>query len=328
MPIMDLINICKSKKSIWIQTHNFPDPDAISSAFGLKELFKCFGIEATICHEGLIDKLSSVKLLKLCGIEMMGQDETRATMDEDFSIVLIDCQKDTGNTTDLIGDEIAAIDHHPTVKEVAYEYKDVRIVGACASIVASYYKELGIEPSSTVASALLYGIRMDTLDFSRGVTTFDIDMFRYLFDFCDQTLLTELQTNNMEFTDLEAYGIAIENIKAFGKVAFSHIDFVCPDALVAALSDFILALVEIEVVVVYAKRSDGYKFSIRSERDDVHAGVLACECLKDWGNGGGHAFMAGGFVKAEVLDAIEGDTFDVVQKHCVDIMSEMWPQVL
>lgn len=33
----DLIRLCQGH-AVYIQTHNFPDPDAIASAYGLQEL--------------------------------------------------------------------------------------------------------------------------------------------------------------------------------------------------------------------------------------------------------------------------------------------------
>lgn len=243
-------------------------------------------------------------------------------------IILVDCQKNNGNTTDLIGDEMAAIDHHPTFVKVDYQYADLRITGACASIIADYYRAMDIAPDEKTATALLYGLRMDTLQLDRGVTEFDIEMYAYLFHYADKALLHELETNNMEFADLQAYGSAIEHIRCFGKVCFSHLEFVCPDALVAALSDFLLALAEIEVVVIYAKRAGGYKFSIRSERDDVHAGNLANIALKDWGNGGGHASMAGGFAEEDKLPQDTGYLFDAVQEQFMQVIERKWPQIL
>ena len=40
-----------NREHVYIQTHNFPDPDAIASAFGLQELLKLRGIHATICYK-------------------------------------------------------------------------------------------------------------------------------------------------------------------------------------------------------------------------------------------------------------------------------------
>ena len=43
MTIMELIEHCRGK-NLYIQTHNFPDPDASASAFGLKKLFEQCGL--------------------------------------------------------------------------------------------------------------------------------------------------------------------------------------------------------------------------------------------------------------------------------------------
>ena len=322
-----LIELCKNS-TVWIQTHNFPDPDAIASAFGLQKILAQFGIASRLCHEGNIDKLSSLKLLSLCHITMDSYSDICKEMKETDKILLVDCQKNNGNTTDFVGDEVAAIDHHPTFTKVTYQYSDLRITGACASLIADYYRTLGATMDAETATALLYGIRMDTLQLSRGVTEFDVEMYAYLFRYSDQQLLKELETNNMEFADLQAYGNAIEHIRCYGTVCFSYLDFVCPDALVATLGDFLLALAEIEVVVIYAKRSGGYKFSLRSEREDVHVGELAHEALKEWGNGGGHAMMAGGFAEEEKLPGERAYLFDLVQEQFIRVLKERWPQVV
>ena len=64
-----------------------------------------------------------------------------------------------------------------------------------------------------MATALLYGLKMDTLNLARNVTALDIEMLGYLFPYCDPDTLADLERNNMEFTDLKAYGAAIENIE-------------------------------------------------------------------------------------------------------------------
>ena len=326
MDYVRLTELCQSRK-VWIQTHNFPDPDAVAAAFGLSEFLGHFGITAELCYDGVIDKLSTTKMLSAAGITMKNS-RNLADMSEEDMIILVDCQKNTGNTTDLIGDELAVIDHHPVTGTGEYEYEDLRITGACSSLVTEYFQKAGIKPSEAAATLLLYGIRMDTLSFSRGVTPFDIEMFGYLLPLTDQKLLSELETNNMEFQDLHGYGVAINNIRVYGSVGFSHIDFPCPDALTGILSDFLLSLVEVEVVVLYAKRSDGIKLSFRSERPDVHAGVLAEKGLAGLGTGGGHASMAGGFVKNEALPEDENARYEMIQAHFIDVIRSLYPEIL
>ena len=290
-----LVQLCQGHR-VYIQTHNFPDPDAIASAFGLQRLLGVYGIESTLCYDGKIDKLSSSKMLDTFNIQMESYESLVSDMQEMDRIICVDTQKHGGNVTDFIGDEVACIDHHPTFVPMEYLYQDIRITGACATLIAEYYKLAEIEPDRDAATALLYGLKMDTLQFTRGVTELDIDMFRFLFPFCDHEKLGLLERNNMELTDLSAYGAAIESIELYDTFGFSWIPFSCPDAMIAILSDFILSLVEVEVAVVCSVRNDGIKMSARSENPTISAGDLLHEALKDIGNGGGHVSMAGGFI--------------------------------
>ena len=295
---MDLVTLCRGHK-VYIQTHNFPDPDAIASAFGLQKLLENYDVPSELCYDGRIDKLSASKMLDTFQISMQPYETLRPNLREEDYIICVDSQKHGGNVTDFIGNEVACIDHHPTFVPMEYQYQDIRITGACASLVAEYYKLSGIQPDRNVATALLYGIKMDTLQFTRGVTELDIRMFEFLFLHCDQEKLAGIERNNMEFNDLKAYGAAIESIELYDKVGFSCIPFSGPDALIAILSDFILALVEVEVAVVFSYRAEGIKLSVRSENPKIHAGNLIHAALDGIGNGGGHAGMAGGLIQKE-----------------------------
>ena len=286
-----------SGERVYIQTHNYPDPDAIASAFGLQKLLAHFGIQACICYDGTAEKLSAKTMLTNFGIEMVSIQEL-TDMSEHDKIITVDSQKYNSNLTELCGDEVACIDHHPTMIPCEYQYKDVRIVGACASLIAEYFFDNDIVPDRDTASALVYGIKMDTADFTRGMTQFDVDMYAKLFPYADNELLDRIRINTMEFGDLKAYGSAIENISVFGNAGYACIPFACPDALIAMISDFILALDIIEFSVVYAVRDDGYKFSVRSEIPSLHAGSIIRDAMKGIGSGGGHARMAGGFADA------------------------------
>ena len=304
--IRELISICKGHK-VYIQTHNIPDPDAIGSAFGLQQLLKQFGVASTICYDGDIDKLSSSKMLELFGIEMFPDQDVAGEMQAEDYIICVDSQKNAGNITDLAGDEIAAIDHHPTTAknaDVPYLYKDVRILGACSTMITEYYQDLGIQPDADVATALLYGIKTDTLQFSRGVKDADISAFALLNHLIDDHKLSTLEMNNIEFSDLQSYGAAINNIQVFQYLGISYIPFSCPDTMVSIVADFILSLVEVEVAVIYCERPDGMKFSVRSERNDVNAGELVAKALDGVGGGGGHASMAGGRIPASCIEQL------------------------
>lgn len=316
----DLISLCQGHH-IYIQTHDFPDPDAIASAYGLQQLLGRYGVESTLCYDGQIDKLSASKMLDAFHLQMLPYDSLVSDMHKTDRIICVDSQKYAGNVTDFIGDEVACIDHHPTFAKTSYQYEDIRITGACATLIAEYYALSGTEPDRDVATALLYGIKMDTLQFTRGVTELDIRMFGYLFPLCDQETLSDLERNNMEFTDLKAYAAAIESIQLYGKVGFSSIPFACPDALVAILSDFLLSLIEIEVAVVFSFRKDGIKLSVRSEDPDIHAGNLLHDVLTDIGNGGGHALMGGGLIPKDRIPELGNYPEDYIRNLFLKALS-------
>ncbi|MCM1568732.1 MAG: DHHA1 domain-containing protein [Roseburia sp.] len=296
--VQELIRLCEGRK-IYIQTHNVPDPDAIASAYGLQQLLLPYGISSILCYEGSIDNLSTSRMLKEIGIRMYSYEEICRTMKEGDPIICVDSQKNNGNITDFIGDEIACVDHHPTYVKETYQYVDIRITGACATLIAGYYMELGRLPDEDTATALLYGLKMDTLQFTRGVTQLDIQAFHFLFPLCNQSKLSRLEHNHIEFQDLKAYGAAIENIQVYGTFGFTAIPFACPDALVATLADFILSLDQVEAAAVISSREDGIKLSVRSEFKEVHAGQLIRRVLEGFGSGGGHASMAGGMIPKE-----------------------------
>ncbi len=303
---------CIRRGHVYIQTHNFPDPDAIASAYGMQRLLEREGVRSTICYKGKIDRYSTGKLLELIGIELADVDALGGTLMEDDEVILVDAQRGNTNIIDIAGDEIICVDHHPVNDRSSYRFSDIRPdVGACATIIASYFRENGIPMDWRVATALTYAIRVDTNNLMRRVSRLDMEMLTFLYDECDFGIIHTLEHSNLCFRDLLAYSSAIESIRVFDCVSFADAGSDCPEALIASVSDFMLALVEVSFSVVYSRRADGFKLSVRSERDEWDAGVATSRALEGIGSGGGHASMAGGFVPfsggREEADALSAD---------------------
>ena len=286
-----------SREHVYIQMHNFPDPDAIASAFGLQELLKYRGIRATICYKGKIERYSTEKMCQLFAIEIANIEEINRQLQDSDEVILVDAQKGNSNIINITGDEIICIDHHPTFEQQEYRFADIRPeVGACASIIAQYFMENGIPMDKRIATALSFGIRMDTKNLSRGVSKLDMEMLYQMFDLCDQNVIHNLENSNLYFKDLLAYSKAIYSIQVYDNVSFADTGRDCPEGLIASVSDFMLALVEVTFSIVYSRKNDGIKLSVRSEGSKLDAGKIVREALEGIGNGGGHAEMAGGFV--------------------------------
>lgn len=320
MDWMRLVDLLKDHM-VYLQTHNYPDPDALASAFGMQVFLQAHGVDSTICYAGNIEKNSTKRMIEEFGIEAVHIDNLKDMANSDY-IVTIDAQKYNSNITDFPGDEVACIDHHPTIVPCYYQYSDIRICGACSSIVASYFKSSDVTLDVNTATALLYGIKMDTDSFNRGVTDFDIEMFGYLHRLANNHKITSLYNSNMEIEDLYAYGEAIRSIKIYDNVGFATISFDCPDGLIAMISDFILGLDVVEISVVYATRSGGYKFSVRNETDVYHAGTITQKALQGIGGGGGHFSMAGGFLTREGLQSLGANPNYMIRQRFMDVIAQ------
>lgn len=327
----DLVDLLRGHR-VFIQTHNFPDQDAVASAFGLQNLLRHFGVETTICHHGAVERAVTSNMVSDLGIEMLSDEsddadgEQKGMTERDY-IITVDSQKGSGNIDDLIGDEVACIDHHPTFVEVDdYKYKDVRIVGSCSTIIADYYRACGVEMSENVATALLYGLKCDTRNFTRGVTSLDVDIYRYLFPKGNHQLIRKYQAAEIEYSELNAFSDSLRNIEIYNEVGFAFLNFQCKEGFIATVSDFILDIDLVKFVVVYTRRPNGFKFSVRSELDELDAGAIISAALKDVGLGGGHKTMAGGFAEEAKVLAMSIDFNKVIQNLFLNVINKVPPR--
>lgn len=320
--LSELIELIRGHR-VFIQTHNFPDQDAIASAFGLQVLLENYGIKTIICHHGCVERTATANMVAQFGIEMTTDDDLKDMREEDY-IINVDSQKGNSNIRDLIGDEVACIDHHPVFCEAeSYRYKDIRIVGSCATIIADYFRQNEIQMPENVATALLYGLKCDTKDFTRGVTDLDVEIFNYLFPRADSRLIRRFQSAAIQFDELNAFADSMRNIDIYNGVAFTYLDFACADAFMATVSDFILDIDKVIFAVVYTRRGSGFKFSARSEFDELDAGQVVSEALRGIGSGGGHKSMAGGYADESGILNLGADAHSVIRKLFLDVITKI-----
>lgn len=311
-----------NREHVYIQTHNFPDPDAIASAYGLQRLLAHRGIKSTICYKGKIDRYSTAKLHELMEIEFLNIDEIEMKLSEDDEVILVDAQKGNSNIINMTGDEIICIDHHPCNDRFQYRFKDIRPeVGACATMIAQYFFENDVPMDEKIATALTYGIRIDTNNLNRGVSKLDFEMIYRMYDLCDYEIIHMLENSNLCFDDLVAYSKAISSIEVYDNVSFADTGEACP--VIANISDFMLALKEVSFSVVYSRNQDGIKLSVRSEKATLDAGKIIAKALEGIGNGGGHAEMAGGFVPFEREEQEAVVLLDTIKERFVAVIGAM-----
>lgn len=309
------------KEHVYIQTHNFPDPDAIASAYAMQNLLQARGISSTICYKGKIDRYSTEKLQELLRLEFLHIEDLESRLTDEDEVILVDAQKGNSNIINMTGDEIICIDHHPKNDKYPYRFSDIRPeVGACATIMAQYFFENDVPMSRSVATALTYAIRIDTNNLSRGVSKLDFEMAYRMYDLCDYDTIHMLENSNLCFEDLVAYSKAIASIEVYDNISFADAGAGCP--VIANISDFMLALKEVSFSVVYARREGGVQLSVRSEKPSLDAGKIVSKALSGIGSGGGHAEMAGGFVTFAGDEKEEVILLDEIKERFVAVIGE------
>ena len=309
-----LVDILKeAPDEVFIQPHNVPDPDAIASSLGLYYLLSQRGIQKlAIVYDQEIEKANSLRMLELFKVPIIQAADATTLGEEDWA-VLVDAQKGNANVTDLDTDEVAAIDHHEFVGDMGYRFMDIRPdVGSCSAIIAEWFFENNIEPPKIVATALLYGIFMDTDNLTRGASDFDINMFYRLYKLSDIDMITELKGNELSVSDLDLYAEAFKTVEIYDELAFLRLSNV-NDSLLGAAGDIVVSVSKVEIVVAYAIRENGIKLSVRSACNKIKANDLVRALVDGCGVGGGHDNMAGGFIPKEKLSAAR--VLDTFLKH-------------
>ena len=194
--INKLLEAVKSKRKVLIQTHNNPDPDTIAAAFALKNLLATtLKKRVTIAYMGVIGRAENKEFVKLCKIDMHYIEKLNISR-YDY-LILVDTQPGAGNIYET-GQRLpdAVIDHHNLrTISTTIPFNDIRVhYGSTSTIIAEYYKELGIIPDINTATALYYGIKTDTFGAGRGNTQADMYMISYVFPNASFAKLNKIET--------------------------------------------------------------------------------------------------------------------------------------
>ena len=154
-------------ENIFIQCHDNPDADAISSGYGLYEYFKSKEKNVKLIYGGRfkVTKPNLIKMIEELNIPIKYVDQL--TVGDHGVLITVDCQYGAGNVTKFDAKNIAIIDHHQQeIYDVAMS--EIRsYLGSCATLVWQMLldEEFDVNQYKNVATALYYGLFTDTNSF-------------------------------------------------------------------------------------------------------------------------------------------------------------------
>jgi len=296
--------------TLGIITHKNPDPDAISSAMALAGIAKHANpktLATRIFYEGNIGHQENRTFVNLLDIKM--EHLTQEALQKCTYLALVDCSGPGANNDVPPQTKInIVIDHHKDGRHTATQstFVDIRPgVGATASILTQYLQELDVPVDKRVATALLYGIRTDTKEFKRNVTSQDLNYAGFLLPLTDADLLDKIMSPSMSQETLDVIGTAITRRKIQSGYLFANVGYVMNRDALPQAADILITLEGVNTALVYGITDTAIVISARNRDIRLHIGNALSEAFGDMGDAGGHPNMAAATLPLHYFGKVE-----------------------
>ena len=279
----------ESAEHILILMQDDPDPDAIASALALKTLFGRNRTSAPICTFGSITRPENVAMCRILDIEV--EEISAQALDQFDRVAMVDVQpsflEERFDQIDLV------IDHHPVEHPIRAKIRDVRpSYGATSTILVEYLRAVDIKISQRLATALLYGIKADTLGLERGGSRADLEAFTFLYMLANHNALRRIERPELSDTALDVLAHGLARRQIVRNVFFSHLGHVGTPDQIPQFADFGLQAEGVEWSVVSGVVDDMVHISVRNVGYVRSAGEVTRAAFGDLGSAGGHRTMA------------------------------------
>jgi nanoRNase/pAp phosphatase (c-di-AMP/oligoRNAs hydrolase) len=307
------------RDDVAVLMHPNPDPDAMACAMGIAHLAGSVDTEATIQYAGQIRHQENRAFRTVLDLEFEKVERVGDVASE--TVVLVDHNRPRGfDGADRI-EPFAVVDHHPG-SGTGTAFTDVRQdYGACASVVADYFRSLeaerippgevaedvdGVTLPADVATGLLYGILSDTKHLTKGCTSADFDASEYLYPTVDEDALDRIANPEVDAEVLDVKARAIIDRTVEPPFAVSDVGTISNVDAIPQAADELLLLEGVTAVVVLGDADGTIHLSGRSRDDRVHMGRTLDRAVEDipMSSAGGHARMGGGRVSIDHMHGI------------------------
>lgn len=298
---------------------DFPDPDALSSAWAYQLIAANYDISCDIVYGGTLSHQENIALVRLTSLPAKRYVNT-ALQKEDLSVyqgcVLIDSQGTNSQLYSVVRQAkiplIVAIDHHSKQGELDAEFIDLRPqTRATATILTQYIQSGMLEFDSSnethiqCATALMHGLRSDTNRLMQAKEE-DFIAAAYLSRFYDSQLLNAVLQSARSRRVMNVIERALRNRnikKNFSISGVGYLRYDDRDAIPQA-ADFLVTEEDIHTAVVYGivhNEDDDKELvigSLRTTKLTLDPDEFIKETLGKDTQGrffGGGRYMAGGF---------------------------------
>lgn len=263
------------------------DPDALAGALAIKKLLRYRVKNVVIAHPNEIRRLNNVAMVERLRIPIERLSNVKLI---DFAKkVMVDSQPNHLPCFEKIEFDVI-IDHHPrTSRWEGVRFVDIRAeYGATSTMMVEYLRAAEMKPSVSLATALFYGIKVDTQNFEKKSLLADGIAFRYLFNIANRDLVRKFELTDLRRSELRYFNIALQELKYSKRRYYTHLGKVrSPDVLVI-IADFFNHVGEIDWVFVSGIHGERLIVIFRCDGYRKSAGKLATRIFSSIGSAGGH----------------------------------------
>lgn len=247
---------------------DFPDPDALSSAWAYKLIAEQFDIQCDIAYAGTLSHQENIALVRLTGIPLLRWPcQMGKTKDRDLGAyqgcVLIDNQGTTCQLMEQVRQAkipiVAIIDHHSLQEGLQAEFTDIRVnTRATATMFTQYIQGGLLTLDSSVgdhvkcATALMHGVRSDTNRLMQAQEE-DFLAAAFLSRFYDSQLLNTVLLSSRSKQVMDVIERALKNRCIYNNFSIAGVGYLRYDDrdAIPQAADFLVTEENVHTAVVY-----------------------------------------------------------------------------
>ncbi|MDR3569202.1 MAG: bifunctional oligoribonuclease/PAP phosphatase NrnA [Syntrophobacteraceae bacterium] len=262
LKIKEFFEAHRGEKHI-IVLQDFPDPDAISSAYAHQLISEAFDIECDIVYNGRVSHQQNIALVKLIGIELVRFDGS-VDFHKYAGAIYLDNQGTTAEEIVKCLEELgvpalAIIDHHEFQHRIEPAFQDIRrSYGATATIYA-HYLEQGLirldkhhKEHVMAATALSHGIITDTGGLIRAGAE-DFHAAAYLSQYRDPDLLEQILNQARPKRSMDVIHRALEDKVTVEGLSIAGVGYLRTEDrdAIPLTADFLVTEENVHTAIVY-----------------------------------------------------------------------------
>jgi nanoRNase/pAp phosphatase (c-di-AMP/oligoRNAs hydrolase) len=282
-----------------------PDPDGIASGLALRAVLKRNRSSAPLVTFGEVTRPENVAMLRLLDLELLViTPEQLASFD---AVALVDVQASV--FCGRVGRVDVVIDHHPEQRGCPAAFRDIRSsYGATSTILTEYCRAAEIPITQRLATALLYGIKTDTLFLDRKTTKADVLAFAHLFPLANTNLLRRIEKPEVPRSAFNAFSRALRDMDLSDGLACVHLGRVEREDVIPQMAELSLQLEGAEWAVASGLVGGDLVVSVRNAGYQRAAGSVLRTLFGDIGSAGGHQAMGKAVVPLKAFRRKFGST--------------------